>query len=155
MDWDAIGAIGEIVGALAVVISLGYLATQIRLQNREARHASMHEISVAFRESLGGIDREFTDVLALANQDFGQLTESDTMILMARGQIVLRVWEEAYQLFQVGRLDNHIWESMTSQYSAFLGSPGIAKVWELRKEFYEPHFREYVESTQKTPLHYK
>lgn len=33
MNWDAIGAVGEIVGALAVVISLVYLASQIRIQN--------------------------------------------------------------------------------------------------------------------------
>ena len=30
MDWDAIGAVGEILGALAVFISLVYLAVQIR-----------------------------------------------------------------------------------------------------------------------------
>ncbi|MEQ9208433.1 MAG: hypothetical protein RLN96_01125, partial [Pseudomonadales bacterium] len=30
MNWDAIGAIGEIVGAIAVVISLVYLASQIK-----------------------------------------------------------------------------------------------------------------------------
>ena len=30
MNWDAIGAIGEILGALVVVITLGYLAVQIR-----------------------------------------------------------------------------------------------------------------------------
>ena len=33
MNWEAISAIGEIVGALAVVISLVYLAAQIRNQN--------------------------------------------------------------------------------------------------------------------------
>jgi hypothetical protein len=30
MNWEAIGAIGEIVGAVAVVMTLGYLAMQIR-----------------------------------------------------------------------------------------------------------------------------
>jgi hypothetical protein len=30
MNWDAIGAIGEIVGALAVLITLIYLAMQIK-----------------------------------------------------------------------------------------------------------------------------
>ena len=46
MDWDAIGAIGEIVGALAVVVSLGYLGIQIRNQNIESRAAAMHDLSV-------------------------------------------------------------------------------------------------------------
>ena len=36
MNWDAIGAFGEIIGAIAVVISLLYLATQIRQSNKLA-----------------------------------------------------------------------------------------------------------------------
>lgn len=36
MNWDAIGAIGEVVGAIAVVISLLYLATQIRASARQS-----------------------------------------------------------------------------------------------------------------------
>ena len=35
MNWEAISTIAEIVGATAVVISLIYLATQIRQNNRQ------------------------------------------------------------------------------------------------------------------------
>jgi hypothetical protein len=35
MNWEAIGAIGEILGAVAVVATLGYLATQIKQSRRE------------------------------------------------------------------------------------------------------------------------
>ena len=34
MNWEAIGAVGEIVGAVAVVGTLFYLAIQIRQNNR-------------------------------------------------------------------------------------------------------------------------
>ena len=37
MNWEAIGAIGEIVGALSVVVSLIYLARQMRTSNKLAR----------------------------------------------------------------------------------------------------------------------
>ena len=30
MNWDAIGAIGEILGAIVVIATLGYVAVQIR-----------------------------------------------------------------------------------------------------------------------------
>ena len=30
MNWDAIGALSEAIGALAVVVTLAYLATQVR-----------------------------------------------------------------------------------------------------------------------------
>lgn len=49
MNWDAIGAIGEIVGAIAVVVSLMYLAIQIRTSSSLAK-AQMFQ-SVAAEQS--------------------------------------------------------------------------------------------------------
>lgn len=39
MDWNAIGAIGELVGGLAVVVTLVYLAVQIRHARADSRKA--------------------------------------------------------------------------------------------------------------------
>ena len=36
MDWDAIGAFSEILGAFAVVVSLIYVAVQVKQSNRQA-----------------------------------------------------------------------------------------------------------------------
>ena len=40
MNWDAIGAIGEIIGAIAVVATLFYLAVQVRETRKEAKLAA-------------------------------------------------------------------------------------------------------------------
>ena len=37
MNWEAIGAIGEVMGALVVIVTLGYLAIQIRQNTRALR----------------------------------------------------------------------------------------------------------------------
>jgi len=42
MNWDAIGAIGQMLGAAAVFISLGYLGVQLRGANLTAKHASQN-----------------------------------------------------------------------------------------------------------------
>jgi len=47
MNWDAIGAIGEIIGAAAVVLTLGYLAIQIR-QSTKLANAEAHERAVEY-----------------------------------------------------------------------------------------------------------
>jgi hypothetical protein len=39
MNWDAIGAIGQILGSVAVFVTLGYLAVQVRDARSEARRA--------------------------------------------------------------------------------------------------------------------
>jgi hypothetical protein len=52
MNWDAIGAIGEVMGSLAVFITLGYLALQIRHARSEARRALSQGRSEAHRDLL-------------------------------------------------------------------------------------------------------
>ncbi len=40
MNWDALGAIGEIIGAVAVLATLFYLAAQIKMQNRQLERSN-------------------------------------------------------------------------------------------------------------------
>lgn len=42
MDWDAVSATAEAIGALAVIVTLAYLAIQLRQQNNVAR-AQVHQ----------------------------------------------------------------------------------------------------------------
>ena len=48
MNWDAIGAVGEIIGALAVVLTLGYLAIQTRHSAAATQSATEVEASRQF-----------------------------------------------------------------------------------------------------------
>ncbi len=71
MNWDAIGAIGEILGASAVFASLIYLAIQIRAQNRESRLGAMHDISTGYREVLAGMaEADLADLYTKAFDDY-------------------------------------------------------------------------------------
>ena len=97
MNWEAIGAVGEIAGALAVVGSLIFLGTQIRAQNRESRMSAIHEISTAFRESIDfTLDTTLTEIFTKGNIDFDSLSDSEKLNVIGCMQRVLRVWEEAF-----------------------------------------------------------
>jgi len=39
MEWDAVGAIGEVLGSVAVLVTLGYLAVQVKHARAETRRA--------------------------------------------------------------------------------------------------------------------
>jgi hypothetical protein len=52
MNWEAISAIGQIVGAIGVIISVIYLALQVRSNARQTRLASMGSMSGAFNQWL-------------------------------------------------------------------------------------------------------
>jgi hypothetical protein len=50
MNWEAIGAIAEISGALAVFLSLIYLAIQTRNNTRALRSAAFHQVRESFSD---------------------------------------------------------------------------------------------------------
>lgn len=154
MNWDAIGAIGEILGAMAVVISLIYLGTQIRTQNRESRVSSVHQIVEAFRNSITAIqDRSKAENFIRGATGFEELSEPERVQFIAIFQGIFRVWEEAYFHYIEGRLDEEIWEGMVAQYKDYLAVDGSQRVWAIRKHCYSERFVRFVDSL--TPTEYR
>jgi len=146
MNWDAIGAIGEIVGAAGVVVSLVYLAAQIRNQNRESRLAAMHEISSGFRVATSKLlDSGLTGIFVKAIEDFESLTDEERLKLIVGVTAIFRAWEEAFIQHDIGHLDDRAWKPMLSYYTFILSAPSARRVWEMRKEHFDDRFREFVD----------
>ena len=148
MNWEAIGALGEFIGAGAVVISLIYLAIQIRGQNSEARTAGMHAVSQGFRDGIGSL-AEIPHVARIwikSNEDLASLTDEELVQMFAVAQRNFRVWEEAFRLYRNGRLDEDIWEGITNQYASFLAHQGFKHVWKFRCAYYSQESRDFVDN---------
>ena len=45
MNWEMISAVGQVLGAIGVIISIVYLAAQIRNQNKESQRAQMNVLT--------------------------------------------------------------------------------------------------------------
>jgi hypothetical protein len=50
VNWEAIGAIGEVIGAIGVIVTLGYLAVQVRQGSHVVRSSARQAISTAQME---------------------------------------------------------------------------------------------------------
>ena len=147
MNWEAIGAVGEILGAAAVVLSLVYLGMQIRTQNRESRLLAMHEISVGFREAVSKFTTEdMSKLMVRANANFDDLADDEAMRLIATFGGLFRAWEEAFIQHDEGRLDQRSWEAMTMYYLLALSSGGAQRAWALRKDYLDPGFVKFVDT---------
>jgi hypothetical protein len=73
LDWDAIGAIGEILGAAAVVATLVYLAIQVRYAKNAAADVNRLSRAVGIREMLAQqmTDSELSDAWIRAEGSVG------------------------------------------------------------------------------------
>ena len=130
MNWDAIGAIGEIVGALAVVISLVYLASQIRIQNRESRAASVHQVIEGYRSSIATLlEPEMAEIWVLAVSDFDSLTPSQRLRFIVYVTFTLRSFEDAYFQWREGRLEAVIWRALIAPLVDVKSTPAFDRFW--------------------------
>ena len=154
MNWEIGTAIAEIASATGVIITLLYLAKQIRAQTKESRLAAAHEIAEGFRDMLLPFaDADLCEVFVRANTDFDGLTDAERVQMITVNSRNIRLWEEAYHQFKGGRLDENIWNTMVRQYSSYLSAPSFLRVWKLRSAYYDDEFREFVESLDR--LEYK
>ena len=79
MDWSAIGAIGEVLGATAVVVSLLYLAAQMRNGIRQARLEAGRSLSTGISDmSLAlAVNGELSDIYVRGSGEFESLDPSE------------------------------------------------------------------------------
>lgn len=102
MNWEAIGAIGEIVGALTVVATLAYLAQQVRLSNRIAIASSEIELRNNFgpiNEAMYG-NTEIAQLLSRARDPAAEFEDIEQLRLVAFLRQLFNNWlaiESAYE----------------------------------------------------------
>lgn len=110
---QALGNLGEFVGALGVVFSMVYLAKEMQQNTTSVRAASFNEmvqnsirlLEHAFRDS------EFADFLHRAQADPGALSPSEKVRWDAYMTAVYRHFGNLVYQYRVGALDQQMWES--------------------------------------------
>lgn len=109
MNWEAIGAIGEIVGALAVVGSLIYLATQISVSNRSARNAANQELFNQWASNVeligGSSEKSLLFIKGLSK--FESLSQDETFRFNCQMHQVINSWERNLIQSKAAEIDNH------------------------------------------------
>lgn len=89
MNWEAIGAIGELIGAIAVVLTLVFLTFQVRYSTRTMEESNRLERAAAMDRHTDSIGRwrgrlaeseELARIWLLASKE-GELSDVDTLRL--------------------------------------------------------------------------
>jgi len=147
MDWDAIGAIGEIVGAAAVVISVGYLAVQIGRQTDQSRLAATRELAAEWSQIMHSLmdNSELCEIFLRAAADYESLPNIERMKMAVLFQRVLRLLEQERLHISKGHIEPEIFESMNRARFEFLTFPGVQSWWKGSKNLFASEFQSHVD----------
>jgi len=98
MDWTMIGAVGELLGAVAVVVSLIYVARQVRDSSNAAQRAHYLELNREITNFADGIAREdeWSDIVYRGFIDRSTLTPKEILRFNAGVLGVFRSWEAVF-----------------------------------------------------------
>ena len=126
MNWEAIGAIGEVGGAIAVVVTLVYLARQIRHSAQATRIAAYHQASEQLWSVSATIstDPGLAEILASTfSGGIDRLAPPDRIRFeMAMGSLFFG-FESLLALHEKGHIDGELWENWFENVMGLLGSP--------------------------------
>jgi hypothetical protein len=151
MSLEDLGNIGEFVAAVGVIVSLIYLAMQIRQNTESVRANTSHAVSSSFTEwGRRLLDRDLFCIWREGRGDLQSLSpeERDRFLMMA--QIQFRNYEDAFHQFQRSLLEAEVWESRRTAMLEYFFEPGIQDWWSRRKNTFSRSFREFLDQQRPT-----
>ena len=150
MDWSAVAAVGELVGALAVVVSLVYLAAQIRQNTRQVEEqtrahqvASMTAVSQAFtgfRTLMAG-NPVNADLWAKASKGLEGLSAAERNQYDFLLVEMFWAWAMPWLFVQQGVFDSTLWDQARHNLGLY-SNAGVREWWQTsgHRAEYPPDF---------------
>lgn len=150
MDLHLLSTLAEIIGCIAVVISLIYLARQIRQSNIFSHaHTRRDMLQATVQELYKVVDNP--GLWVAFNRE--SLSQGEKYQLHA--WIVANIRQREFEWFQMrhGIIDVSTFKSYTGIIGIILGTKRTRRWWEEYKIYYDPEFIAYVDDyLEKQPL---
>ena len=153
MTLEQIGNLAEAVGAIAVVISLIYLAIQLRQNTQSVRSATYQAIVGAAAQANIALfqDRALARILRVGSEDPMQLDEDERAQFSFICTQFFDLFENLYLQYEHGSLDDDYWLPRRGAYLDLFRTPGFAHCWAQRKEDYSRSFGGFVDAELSRP----
>jgi len=146
MNWDAIGAIGEILGAIAVVATLIYLAKQLRQEARSDTAETMGSWLGDYNSLLLELirDAEVSLIIRKGCTDFENLPANEQMRFHAWMVAHLLNAQVLYFQFDDGVMHQRIAEQIMSFNASLLKTKGGEQWWRTAQSIWREEFVERI-----------
>jgi hypothetical protein len=146
MNWEAISAVSQLVGSLAVVISVLYLAIQLRSSTRVARVAAQDAAATALRD----VTKPFMENAELARiwrtglENLQALSAEDQARFFHAAHQFLKALETIHFHYMYGLLDAQLWEGWRELLRHYVATPGLEYYLSMRGAVFSARFCKFI-----------
>ena len=145
-NWEAISAISQMIGSIAVVFSVLYLALQVHRSTRIAKVAAQDAAATSLRE----VTRPFAENAELARvwrtglENLQSLPAEEQARFFHSCYQFLKAFETIHFHHIHGLMDEQIWEGWCGLLRHYIASPGMEHYWKLRQELFSTRFQQFI-----------
>jgi len=150
MNWDAISAISQAIGSIAVVLSVLYLAVQVHRSTRVAKLATQDAAATALRDVTKPFmqNAEVERIWRIGLEDIGALSVEERARFFHAAYQFLKAFETIHFHYVYGLMDKQLWEGWHGLLRHYVAAPGMAEYWKLRPDVFSERFRKFVNSLE-------
>ena len=150
MNWDAISAISQLIGSIAVVLSVLYLGLQVHRSTRVAKLATQDAAATALRDVTKPLmeNAELERIWRVGLEDLNALSIEDRARFFHATYQFLKAFETIHFHYIYGLMDKQLFEGWRGVLRHYIVVPGMAYYWKLRPEVFSERFRNFVNSLE-------
>ena len=146
MNWEALGAIAEILGSVGVILTLIYLAVQIRQSAKESHANSVHllNLQIATIGDRLSNDAEMADIWVRGSESMASLLPAEKVRYGAALAQIFIASSTQYYLYSRKLVPGEMYDYVIAQLRDTLARPAVREWWGQNQHMYDPAFRAHV-----------
>lgn len=151
MNWEAASALADWIGVILIVISLGYVALQIRQNTNTVRAATELETGRQWSEFHARVahSRDMADIWDKGLTNAEDLTKSEKRKFIWLVAEYFFLVESLYRQRQLGFLGADSWDQHQRAVAGLLVHPLLESWWESGVSPYSPEFRATIDGARR------
>ena len=147
MDLVVISTLAQVLSAIGVIVSLGYLAVQVRQNTRAVRNSTYHALTAMRLDYITLIAQssELSRILRIGSQDLSRLNEDEQHRFSLIMYYLFSAGENFYYQHRQGALDAEQWERWCGTLRYYFTQPGIRAWFAIRPTRFAANFDKFLE----------
>ncbi|HEV8713015.1 MAG TPA: hypothetical protein VGX03_09325 [Candidatus Binatia bacterium] len=147
MDLVLISTLAQAVSAIGVIVSLVYLAVQVRQNTRAVRSSTHHALTVTRLDYIAMIAQsaELSRILRIGAYDLAKLDEEERYRFNLIMYYLFSAGENFYYQHQQGALDAEQWDRWCHALRYYFAQPGIRAWFATSPLQFAASFAEFLE----------
>ncbi len=146
MDFSTIGTLAEVVSAVGVIVSLIYVAAQVRHNTRAVRSATHHALVTTRLDyvALVADNPELSRIVRVGSEDYAGLDQDERHRFGLVMYYSFSAGENFYYQYRQGALDREQWERWCETLRVYFAQPGIREWFETTPQQFTASFAAFL-----------